>query len=196
MTSDAVLDVGDPAVGGIDDLELGLPGVASPVLDDLDPVRLRAVQEVLLDPSLVLRATRDPDDDLVDFVCEDANQGAADSLEMDRDALIGSLLSQVLPGPTGDFLLEQCIDSVATGTAVRFDEFAVSDSDGGPTRHYDIRGLPLGDRICFTWRDVSDRIRNETALAESRNRYRLLAEHSSDVVLLLSGDGIVEWASP
>ncbi len=84
--------------------------MVSPVLDDLDPVRLRAVQEVLLDPSLVLRATRDPDDDLVDFVCEDANQGAADGLEMDREALVGSLLSQVLPGETGDFLFEQCLD--------------------------------------------------------------------------------------
>ncbi len=34
---------------------------------------------------------------------------------------------------------------------------------------------------------MSDRIRNEQALAESRNRYRLLAEYSSDVVLLLVG---------
>ena len=196
MRSDAVLDAPDPTVGGIDDLELELPIMTCPVLGDLDPVRLRAVQEVLLDPSLVLRAIHDPDDDLVDFICEDANRGAADSLEMDSEALVGSLLSQVLPGETGDFLFEQCLNAVASGAAMRFDDYQVIDPDGGPTRHYDIRGLPLGDRVCFTWRDVSARIRNEQALAESRNRYRLLAEYSSDVVLLLSADGTVEWASP
>ena len=47
----------------------------------------------------------------MDFVCEDANQGAADSLEMDRDALVGSLLSQVLPDETGNTLIAEGVET-------------------------------------------------------------------------------------
>ncbi len=90
----------DPSVG-ITELEFELPRTASPVLDELDPVRLRAVQDVLIDPSLVLRATRSEAGAIADFVCEGANQAAADSLEVDRDALIGSLLTEMLPGAVG-----------------------------------------------------------------------------------------------
>ncbi len=177
-------------------LRLDLPKTASPVLDELDPVRLRSVQEVLLDPSLVLRAVRADTGAVVDFVCEDANQAAADSLEVTLDDLVGSLLSITLPGPTGTFLLEECVEAVGTGVSIRFDDYVVDDVTRGETRHFDIRGLPVDDRVVFTWRDVSDRFRNELALAESRNRYRLLAENASDVVVLLATDGTMEWVSP
>ena len=185
----------DPSAD-IAELEFELPKPASPVLDELDPVRLRAVQDVLIDPSLVLRATRSEAGAIADFVCEDANQAAADSLEVDRGDLIGSLLTEMLPGPVGEFLFEQCVDAVASGDPLRFDDYEVGSDEGGPIRHYDIRGMPLDERMCFTWRDVSGRIHDRRALAESRNRYRLLAEHSSDVVLLLTPEGAVEWSSP
>ena len=197
----AVMDARADGADGTDGTEgllirLELPKTASPVLDELDPVRLRAVQEVLLDPSLVLRAVRAGTGTVVDFVCEDANQAAADSLEVSLDDLVGSLLSITLPGPTGTFLLEQCIEAVASGESLRFDDYIVEDVTTGETRHFDIRGLPVDDRVVFTWRDVSDRFRNEQALAESRNRYRLLAEHASDVVVLLAADETMEWVSP
>jgi PAS domain S-box-containing protein len=177
-------------------IRLDLPKAASPVLDELDPVRLRSVQEVMLDPSLVLRAVRSDTGGVVDFVCEDANEAAADMLEVALDDLIGSLLSITLPGPTGAFLLEECIEAVGTGVSIRFDDYVVDDVTRGGTRHFDIRGLPVDDRVVFTWRDVSDGFRNEQALAESRNRYRLLAENASDVVVLLATDGTMEWVSP
>jgi len=190
-----VLAAPDDPVDGLM-IRLDLPKTVSAVLDDLDPVRLRSVQEVLLDPSLVLRAVRAGSGVVVDFVCEDANVAAAQSLEVALDDLVGSLLSVSLTGPTGTFLLEQCIEAVATGESLRFDDYIVTDPTTGETRHFDIRGLPVDDRVVFTWRDVSDLFRNEQALAESRNRYRLLAEHASDVVVLLDAEGSMEWVSP
>jgi PAS domain S-box-containing protein len=54
----------------------------------------------------------------------------------------------------------------------------------------------VGDRVCFSWREVTERFSNEQVFAMSRNRYRLLAENSSDVVVLVAPDGAIEWVSP
>jgi len=44
--------------------------------------------------------------------------------------------------------------------------------------------------------DLTELVRNRDELAESRERYRILAEHTSDVVLQVSREGLLEWASP
>jgi len=44
--------------------------------------------------------------------------------------------------------------------------------------------------------DLTELVRSRDELAESRERYRILAEHTSDVVLQVSRDGVLEWASP
>ncbi len=45
-------------------------------------------------------------------------------------------------------------------------------------------------------RDVSAQVLAERALAESEQRYRMLAENASDVVLHTGPDGRIAWASP
>ncbi len=46
-----------------------------------------------------------------------------------------------------------------------------------------------------SWRDVSELVEAQQELIESERRYRLLAEHSSDVILL-ERDGVIDWVSP
>jgi len=166
-------------------------------LGDVDPVQLRAVQESLLDPSLILQATRDVDGAIVDFVCEDANGAAGDSLGVPLHDLIGAQLTRTVSESLAMFLLEQCIEAVESGEPLAFDDLRIPDEDaGGIIAHYDVRAVAVGDRVCFSWRDVTERFGNEQALAISRNRYRLLAENSSDVVVLVDPDGTIEWVSP
>ena len=174
----------------------GPPRTGLPGLDDVDPLQLRAVQEALLDPSLILRAKRLPVGTVVDFVCEDANEAACASLEVPMADLIGASLTTTLPGELGVFLFEQCVDAVETGAPLSFDDLRTSVDEDGSASHYDVRAVAVGDRVCFSWRNVSERFRTQEALAESRNRYRLLAENSSDVVVLVRADGVVEWVSP
>ena len=190
---DHVPDLGahGPPPPNVGPLPVGVPG-----LEDVHPVQLRAVQESLLDPSLVLRAQRRPDGVIVDFVCEDANEAACESLEVPRDDLVGALLTITLPGELGAFLLDQCIHTVETGEPLAFDDLRTPGDGSGDGSHYDLRAVAVADRVCFTWRNVTERHRDQQALAESRNRYRLLAEFSSDVVVLVSPGGIVEWVSP
>jgi len=45
-------------------------------------------------------------------------------------------------------------------------------------------------------RNITGRRRAVEALEESERRYRLLAEHASDVVILRGSDGTVRWVSP
>ena len=174
----------------------GPPRTGLPGLEDVDPVQLRSVQEALLDPSLILRAKRLVEGTMVDFVCEDANEAACESLEVPMVDLIGASLMTTLPGELGAFLFEQCVRAVETGAPLSFDDLRTSVAEDGTSSHYDVRAVAVGDRVCFSWRNVSERFRTQEALAESRNRYRLLAENSSDVIVLVGPDGMVEWVSP
>jgi diguanylate cyclase (GGDEF)-like protein/PAS domain S-box-containing protein len=49
--------------------------------------------------------------------------------------------------------------------------------------------------VIAQFNDVTEMVEAEAALARSEQRYRLLAENSSDVVLLIK-DGVISWISP
>ncbi len=59
---------------------------------------------------------------------------------------------------------------------------------------YDIDGNWSGAVVIY--KDITERKRIQQALEESENRYRLIAEHSSDLIKVVDVDGIVQYASP
>jgi diguanylate cyclase (GGDEF)-like protein/PAS domain S-box-containing protein len=60
----------------------------------------------------------------------------------------------------------------------------------------DIRVVAVDeDRVSYTWRDVTDRHDAQARLAESEERFRLLAENMADIVAL-ARDGVLVWVSP
>jgi PAS domain S-box-containing protein len=66
----------------------------------------------------------------------------------------------------------------------------------------EVNALPVLDdaegprRVVVTFIDVTDRILAEQALKESEMHYRLLPENASDIVILVRGDGLLQWVSP
>ncbi|QIN79146.1 PAS domain S-box protein [Rubrobacter marinus] len=51
-------------------------------------------------------------------------------------------------------------------------------------------------RLMLVARDVTDRKEAEEALRESEERFRSLIQHASDIIVLMTGDGEIEYVSP
>ncbi len=160
-----------------------------------EQARLEATLDSLLDPHVVLEAVRDVDRVIVDFVYADANDAACTYMQLPREELEGSRLLDLLPGQAGSGLLAMYAQSVDSCEPLILDDYAYPHEILVDERRYDVRAVPLGDALSFTWRDVTDRHDAAARIAESERHFRLLADNSSDVVLH-SRDGIVLWVSP
>ncbi len=71
----------------------------------------------------------------------------------------------------------------------------------GSWRHVDITGVNLLDdpdvgAILVNLRDVTEVVEAQEALATSEERFRALAQHSSDSVFIMTADGQITYASP
>lgn len=157
---------------------------------------LQVSADGMLDPQALMEAIRDTDGQIVDFTFLDVNRAAREYLGMERDGLIGHTLLEVMPnmGPAG--LVARYAHCVDQGEPLTLDDFYYASQFHPGPRYFDLRGARARhDVINVTWRDVTDRVEAAQRIAESRERYRLLAENAGDVVVQVR-DGIIAWASP
>ena len=161
----------------------------------LDRERLQATLDSLLDPHVDLRAVRDGDGRIIDFIYEGANAAACAYNGVARDELLGRCLLEFLPGQAADGLLAIYAEVVDTGRPAVMDDFRYPLEVGGQEMWFDMRVNRVGEGLSVTWRDVTGRHEAMTALADSEARYRILAENASDIVAHLRGTTIV-WVSP
>lgn len=162
-------------------------------------VLMRRIIDGQVDPFVLFRAVRDDDGTVVDLVYEDLNDAAAQYEGRSREELFGATISGHYRNTTE--AAEEIVDCavvLATGEPlVRTDEpsYEYLDEAGNPTI-VDMAIVPIDeDRVSYTWRDVTDRHVAQGRLADSEQRFRLLAENMSEVVML-ARDGLVEWVSP
>jgi diguanylate cyclase (GGDEF)-like protein/PAS domain S-box-containing protein len=71
----------------------------------------------------------------------------------------------------------------------------------GPLRWIEVNSLPFATPngrtyVVAAFDDITDARRAQQALAASEARFRLLADHASDLVLTIALDGLVRYASP
>jgi PAS domain S-box-containing protein len=157
---------------------------------------LRASADGMLDPQALLEAVRDSSGRIVDFVYRDVNRATWQYLETTRDGLIGRTLLETMPNLEPSGLLARYAECANTHEPMILDEVSYDNEMLSGSRSYDIRGTYVaGDFITLTWRDVTERVETFHRLAESEERFRLLAENASDVVAYLR-EGVIEWVSP
>ena len=118
-----------------------------------------------------------------------------------RDGIIGSDFLAMWPQPAR-WEATGALAAAASGARARF--AARLPSETGPTQYLDVLVSPILDklgrpeRLLVLTRDTSAAVEADAALRESQSRYQLLAENSSDVVLLRTPgpDGATLFASP
>jgi diguanylate cyclase (GGDEF)-like protein/PAS domain S-box-containing protein len=161
---------------------------------------LRSVIDAQVDPHVIFRAVLDGEDgEIVDFIYEDVNEAAARFEGFPRDEIVGSTITRVYRTELeADEDVADCVQALTSGQpVVRNDSRTLGylDPEGRPA-FVDIRIVPVGgDRVSYTWRDITARHLAQEGLAESEERFRLLAENMSDVVGLVV-DGRMSWISP
>ena len=161
-----------------------------------DQARLGTTLDSLLDPHLILQPVRRAGGAIVDFRIIDANTAACADQELPREQLVGAHLLELLPAHAEAGLLERYIQVLESGEPLALNDVPVHHAHRGGDRFLDIRAVRGAASLSCSWRDVSDRYEAARRLAESEERYRLLAENSSDVVMQLGNDGIIRWVSP
>jgi signal transduction histidine kinase/putative methionine-R-sulfoxide reductase with GAF domain len=135
--------------------------------------RFVTTAELLLDPFVIMRASRDSSGRIVDFIYDFANDAAYEANHMPRsEDLVGRSLLSFLPPHHGSGLLDLYAHCVDTGELVVLDDVSYEDVSAGQRleRFFDIRGRSLGDSIAVTWRDVTERRQAEMRRAEELER--------------------------
>jgi diguanylate cyclase (GGDEF)-like protein/PAS domain S-box-containing protein len=156
--------------------------------------KLKAMLDGLIDPHMLCRPIRDAPGHVVDFTIVYANPAAATWYGIDRHRLIGSRLLAVSPFLASTSLFTMLAATADTGRPTDMDAFAYP-HDRTRTRWLDIRAVQGGDQISLTWRDVTEQHDAAVRIAASEERFRLLAENSSDVVMRTDATGRIAWVS-
>ena len=159
------------------------------------PVSARAILDSLLDPHFLLAPRRDATGKITDFTITEANHAAADYHHLDRDAMLGRRLLEFLPADNAGALMAMARDAHESGEPLVVNNYAFAFEIYGQERRFDIRAVRVDDSIVWTWRDVTERFLAAKRVAASEERYRLLAENSSDVVTRIRR-GTIQWISP
>lgn len=157
--------------------------------------RLEATLDSLLDPHLLSQPVRDPDGRVVDFSIVYANPAACAWIGSDRGHLCGRRLSEVYPALLSTSLIQMFANTVDTGCPTAVDAFPYRFDARGTTR-LDIHAVRVDGQVGFTLRDVTKQYDAVLQLAASEERFRLLAENSSDVVVRTDREGRILWVSP
>lgn len=158
--------------------------------------RLRGALDSMLDPFMLLVARRDGAGRIVGFRCVEANWQALDYYGVVEDEIVGASLADLVPNLTAASLMDGLVDVVETGEALTLvGHVYPSELVEDVLQRFDVRVVKVGDGVSMTWRDVTQRHAELERLARSEERYRLLAENSTDVILWTRND-VIEWVSP
>jgi PAS domain S-box-containing protein len=148
-----------------------------------------------------------------DFQFVYLNPASQEFTGRDPRALIGRLVGETLPRAAELRAMRSLAELAESGQSYR-DEFQLDSTGTRPGRWVALTAVRIDDAIAVTLSDVSPRkqaeamlaasnaelerrVQQRTAeLAEARERYRLLAEHASDMISTHALDGSFTYAAP
>ena len=161
---------------------------------------LRTSEELLsgvltssLDGIMAFESIRDEAGQIIDFRFLHVNPRASEIVGRPAEALLGKRLLEELPGNREEGLFGAYVRVAETGEP--FESTFFYDHDGIRS-WFQVTAVRLGDGFTVTFRDVSASKEAERRLRESEEQFRLLAEHTTDLVCLHDPDGRYRYVSP
>jgi PAS domain S-box-containing protein len=151
--------------------------------------QLRAVFEHPSAVIVVLRAERNADDDVVDWIYHEVNARALELLAASREAVVGRRLSEILPPDRAALVRDRCVRVLLTNTPSQYESRFGS-------RDFLATIYSIGnDCVVSTGIDVTERAHAEAALRDSERRYRALVEGAPVGVAHNTIEGRFEYAN-
>ena len=119
---------------------------------------------------------------------------AGEGLFVPPESFLGRRADEVLPPPAGPMLMEAMTRARRGGQPVAVD-YRLPFPEG--ERHFEARIQPLrGGAVSALCIDVTARRRAEEALRQSDERFRVLIEKATDLVIVFDERGAITFASP
>ena len=164
---------------------------------EADEELLRITADAMLDPQVLLEAVRDSAGQVIDFTYVQVNRATCEYLALPREALIGKRLLSLSPEAEAEGFLGLYSRALESDEPITEDRFHHENASSGRTAYFDIRARRISaEQLALTWRDVTDVHLAAEQIAKSEQQFRLLAENSSDVILLSDDDTMLHWVSP
>jgi PAS domain S-box-containing protein len=157
---------------------------------------LQRATDALDDCFAIYRAVRGPSGEVVDFAVEHLNDAACRDTGRSREMQIGRTLGYLDKHYLGSELFEWERAALELDEPSLLDEvFYDRHSEGRRLRKaYEVRAVPMGaSRLAVTWREITERKRNEDDLLL---RSAVLNRAAEGVCLIRASDGVIVYANP
>src|SRR5665647_2640842 len=171
------------------DAEVGAP---SPGL--MPPGGLAAALAALPDPVFIQRAVRDADGTIVELRYAFLNEAAARLLGRPIEEVIGRALSDLFPSVRALGILDTYVCVIDSGSPASFT--VPWFQDNGVEGAFWLTAVRFGDGVLVSAKDITDQQQAQRALAETSQRYQMLADNASDVLFPATPASVITWVSP
>ena len=145
--------------------------------------RFRQAINSMIDAVMIAAPIRDAEGRIGDFRVTFVNSGGDEIGRRAPEQLEGRRFTELWPNVAGSDLFAGYVEVVETGEPLVLERYAYVEQLGDTRLDgvFDIRATRLGDDLFLVWRDVTERVARDQALAESRAR---LAREREAVVML------------
>ncbi len=169
----------------------------SAVARQLDESRqlLRATIDHAIDPLVQARGGF-VEGVLTDLLIVDANPAALDYMHLDLDQIVGVSLFTLFGDALDAVTRERYLDTLRTGEPVLLDDLEYLGGSSTTPRWFDIRVYRASDVVTVSWRDVTDRQREQAALATSERLFRSTVMGAAIGMALAELDGTFRMVNP